>query len=102
MMNVRPKMPGEVLTSEFLRPNNITQTKLAETTGWTRKHVNEICRGKASITPEGALVLARVLRTTPEFWLKLQRDADLWKAMQSELGKGKLQNMQPLVEMGAA
>lgn len=100
MMNVRPEVPGDVLTSRFLRPNKITQTMLAETTGWTRKHVNQLCRGKVAITPESALVLGRVLRTQPEFWLKLQRDADLWEAMQSELGRGRLRNMQPLV--GAA
>lgn len=100
-MNTRPITPGEVLTTKFLEPLGITQTMLAESTGWTRKHVNQLCRGKASITVESALVLARVFDTTPQYWLTLQRELDLWDAMHSEGWKGKLMALQPLVENSA-
>lgn len=94
-MSTRPITPSEVLVTKFLKPLGITQTVLAKRTGWTRKHVNQLCRGKASITVESALVLARVFNTTPQYWLTLQRDIDLWDAMHSEGWKGKLKVLQP-------
>jgi addiction module HigA family antidote len=43
--------------------------------------LNEIIRGKRGVTPDTALRLARVLQTSPTFWLSLQQDWDLWHAM---------------------
>jgi antitoxin HigA-1 len=42
--------------------------------------LNEIIRGKRGISADTALRLARLLNTTPEFWMGLQTDWDLWHA----------------------
>ena len=46
----KPATPGEILVGEFLQPMNVTQGALAEALGVPRKHVNELCNDKRSIT----------------------------------------------------
>lgn len=69
--------PGEVLLEEYLKPLGISQNKLALNMRVSPQRVNEIVNGKRSITPETAIRLARVIGTTPAFWLSMQADYDL-------------------------
>ena len=78
----RPTTPGEVLKEEFLVPLNITQGHLAERMGVPLQRVNTIVKGRRAVTAETALLLSRVFRTTPEFWMNLQAAVDLWDARQ--------------------
>jgi len=72
--------PGVILNEEFLKPLRISQNSLASHLGWSHAKVNEIVHGRRGITPETALSLADVLGTTPDLWLNLQKNYDLWKA----------------------
>lgn len=72
MNQSRPATPGQILEREFLAPYGITQTDLATHTGWTRKHVNQLCRGRVPVTVDSAFILAAATRTEPEYWLGLQ------------------------------
>jgi addiction module HigA family antidote len=81
--NRPPTHPGEMLREEFLAPLGMTQTELAERIGVSYVRVNELVNEKRGITPDTALRLARLLGTTPEFWLNGQRNWDLWHAMRS-------------------
>lgn len=78
----QPSHPGEVLKGLFLEPAGLTQTDLAKHLGWTITKVNQIVTKKRGITPDSALALADAFGTTPDVWLNLQRDYDLWHAMQ--------------------
>jgi antitoxin HigA-1 len=81
--NRRPTPPGEILRYEFLEPLGLTQKELAAALGITRVRLSEIIRGKRAITPDTALRLARFFDTTPEFWLGLQTDINLWDTLQA-------------------
>lgn len=72
--------PGEVLNEEFLIPLRISQNALANAMKVPPRRINEIVHGHRAITPDTALRLARVLRTTPQFWLALQADYNLEEA----------------------
>ena len=72
-----PTHPGEVLSEEFLRPLGITQVAFAHHLHIPVQRINELVRGKRGVTPETAWLLAQALRTTPEFWVNLQRSHDL-------------------------
>ena len=74
----------------------ITQGVLAEALGVPRKHVNELCNDKRSITVPTALMLARVFGNSPEFWLNVQRRTDLWQAMNSPLEQARIERARPL------
>jgi len=76
-----PTHPGEMLLKEFLEPLTITQTELARHLSWPYTRLNEIIRGRRSVTTDSALALGEALGTGPEFWLNLQRDWDLWHGL---------------------
>jgi len=81
--NRHPTHPGEMLLEEFLKPLGMTQTELAQRIQVSYPRVNEIVKGKRGITPDTALRLAKLFRTSPEFWLNGQRNWDLWQALHS-------------------
>jgi len=75
-----PTHPGEILSEEFLKPMGITQTALAEQLKVPVQRVNTLISGKRGVTPETALLLAMAFETTPQFWMNLQTNFDLWNA----------------------
>ena len=84
---LKPITPGEVLLMEFLEPLAISQSKLARDLNVPVRRVNEIVRGKRTITPDTALRLGVYFNMTPEFWINLQSHYDLKVAKQSLLPK---------------
>jgi addiction module HigA family antidote len=85
--NRPPTHPGEMLLEKFLIPMGMTQTELAQRIQVSLPRVNEIVNGKRGITPDTALRLSRLSRTTPAFWLNGQRNWDLWHALHSDTAK---------------
>ena len=79
-----PTHPGEMLLEEFLKPLSMSQSAFAIRLGVSFPRLNEIIRGKRSVTPDTALRLARVLGMSADFWLGLQQDWDLWHAAHSK------------------
>jgi antitoxin HigA-1 len=79
-----PAHPGEVFLEDFLEPLAITQKAAATDLKISYPRMNEIIRGKRSVTPDTALRLAKYTGTEPEFWLNLQQTLDLWNALKSE------------------
>lgn len=75
-----PTHPGGILKRQYLEPLSLTISDLAETLGVSRKTLSKIVNEHGSITPDMALRLSRALNTTPELWLSLQQNYDLWHA----------------------
>ena len=78
----RPIHPGEILKHEFLEPLSMSQQQLADAIGVTRVRINEIVLGKRAITPDTAFRLAKYFNTTPDFWIGMQLDVDMWDTLQ--------------------
>jgi addiction module HigA family antidote len=72
-----PTHPGEILLEEFLIPSGLTQVDLAQHLGVPVQRINGIVRGKRSVTPDTAWLLAAAFGTTPGFWINLQSAHDL-------------------------
>jgi addiction module HigA family antidote len=95
-----PTHPGEVLKEDFLVPLGLTQVKLAKALKTSFRTINEILNEKRSISPDMALRLARYFGTTPEVWIGLQADYDLyWAGMKS---KKTIYDIKPYVKSKAA
>ncbi len=94
----KPATVGEILIEEFLTPLNITQSALAEAMGVPRKHVNELCNQRRSVTAATALILARVFGNSPDFWLNIQRRTDLWNALHSPTERQRIDRAKPLID----
>jgi addiction module HigA family antidote len=92
----KPASVGEILIEEFMEPMGLTQGALADAMGVQRKHVNELCNGRRSVTAPTALILARVFGNSPDFWLNVQRRSDLWEAMHSPRERERVKRARPL------
>ena len=79
--------PGEILLEGFLKPLGIGQVDAARRLGISLNRLNEIVLGKRGITADTALRLARLFKTSPQFWVRLQADWDLHQAIQREARK---------------
>ena len=80
--------PGEILLEEYLKPLGLGQVQAAERLGISLNRLNEIVLGKRGITADTALRLSRLLKTSPQLWMRLQADWDLHQAMQREKREG--------------
>jgi HTH-type transcriptional regulator/antitoxin HigA len=63
--------PGDAI-EEMLEERSWTQAELAERTGFTRKHVNDLVKGRASVTADTALRLEAIFGAPADFWLRLE------------------------------
>lgn len=79
-----PFHPGEILLEEFLEPKNLSQREFAQKLKWSPRKLNEVIKGKRSVTALSAIDLADALGTTPEFWLNLQQTWDLAQAYKAK------------------
>jgi len=92
----KPATISEILVEEFMRPMGLTQAALAEAMGVRRKHVNELCNNRRTMTAATALILARVFGNSADFWLNVQRRSDLWEAMNSPRERERVERATPL------
>jgi addiction module HigA family antidote len=80
-----PTHPGEMLWSEFLEPMGISQAQFAKHLGWPYARLNEIVNGRRGVSADSALAFAEAFGTTPEFWLNMQINWDLWHAKKNHV-----------------
>jgi addiction module HigA family antidote len=92
-MKRQPTHPGRIIKEDYLEPLGIRMTDMANLLGISRKTLSKILNLRGSVTPDMALRLSRALDTTPELWLNLQRNFDLWHA---ETSSKEWQNVKPL------
>ena len=92
----KPAAVGEILIEEFMEPLRLTQGALADAMGVPRKHVNELCNNRRSITAPTALILARVFVNSADVWLNVQRRTDLWEALHNDKEKQRIERARPL------
>ncbi len=79
----QPTHPGTIIRVDYLSPLSITIKDMAKILGVSRKTLSKIVNERGSITPEMALRLSRAFNTTPDLWLNLQQNYDLWQAQNS-------------------
>jgi addiction module HigA family antidote len=80
-----PAHPGRILRNHYLEPLSTTLTDMARVLGVSRKTISKIVNERGSITSDMALRLSRAFRTSPELWLNLQNNYDLWHAANSSV-----------------
>ena len=78
-----PPHPGEFIFATYMEPFSISCRNLAGHLGVAASTLNRILKGQSGISPEMALRLSKVLGRTPESWLILQDNYDLWQAKKS-------------------
>lgn len=84
--------PGEILLTEFLEPLELSVYRLAKEIHVPLPRINDVVRGKRSITADTALRLGIYFGLPAQFWLNLQNDYDLRLAQ-----TGKFEAIKPRV-----
>ena len=94
MAMYNPPHPGEFITDIYLEPNGISGRQLAAKLDVAASTLSRILKGTSRITPEMALRLSKAIGRSPESWLAMQDNHDLWVARKhvnlQRVGKLKL------------
>jgi len=75
-----PPHPGEFIREIYIAPNDLSVRAVADSLNVSPSTLNRILNGQSNISPEMALRLSKALGRTPESWLAMQSNYDLWHA----------------------
>lgn len=89
-----PSHPGQVLR-EWM-PDDMTVTRAAQELQISRVMLSKVLNCKAGVTAAMALRLSAWLGTSPDMWIGIQAQFDLWQAEQQPLP-----NIKPLSRAAA-
>ncbi|MGK2925228.1 MAG: HigA family addiction module antitoxin [Lysobacterales bacterium] len=75
----KPTHPGAVLREDVLPATGLTVSEMARRLRVSRQSLHRILAEEQPITAATALKLGRLLGTSPDSWLNMQRAVDLWQ-----------------------
>jgi addiction module HigA family antidote len=75
-----PPHPGEFIREIYIEPYGLSVRKVAESLGVSPSTLNRLLNGESNISPEMALRLSKALGRSPESWLAMQDQYNLWHA----------------------
>jgi len=81
LITQRPPHPGQLLREDYLPERGLSVAVTAERIGVSRQTVNELLRERRAVSPDMALRLGRLFGTSPQYWLNLQHNVDLWDSL---------------------
>jgi antitoxin HigA-1 len=83
MKMYNPPHPGEVIEGLYLEPFGVSTRAIAARMGVSPSTFARVVAGKSGVSPDMAIRLSKVLGRSPESWLKMQMNYDLWVAEQN-------------------
>ena len=75
-----PPHPGEFIRATYIEPFDISIRSLADSLGVSPSTLARIIGQRSGISPEMALRLSKALGRSPESWLAMQHNYDLYQA----------------------
>lgn len=82
MRMYNPPHPGEVIDGIYLEPFDVSIRTMATRLGVSPSTFGRVVSGKNAVSPDMAIRLSKVLGRSPESWLQMQANHDLWVAQQ--------------------
>lgn len=77
-----PPHPGEFIEEVYLKPFGLSSRCLAEKLEVAPSTLNRVIKKQSGVSPEMALCLCKAIGRSPESWLAMQDNYDLWQARQ--------------------
>lgn len=77
---MRPTPIGDFIQEDILDELGLNQVQLAKALKVSRKTINDLVHNKRTLTPDIAIRLGKFTQTSPQMWLNLQLNLDLWDA----------------------
>ena len=78
-----PPHPGDFIRETYLAPFDLSVRGLADSLGVSPSTLSRIIKRQSAISPEMALRLSKAIGRSPESWLAMQHNFDLWAAEQT-------------------
>ncbi|MBO9470358.1 HigA family addiction module antidote protein [Endozoicomonas sp. G2_2] len=78
-----PPHPGEFIRTVYMEPFGITGRMLSGKLGVSPSTLNRVLKGASGLSSEMALRLSKTLGRSPESWLAMQDNYELWQARQT-------------------
>ncbi len=75
-----PPHPGEFIREVYLEPFNLSLRMVAARLQVSTSTLSRLVNGQSNISSEMALRLSKTLGRSPESWLLMQNNYDLWQA----------------------
>ncbi len=76
--------PGDILKTEFMEPLGLSSYMLAKELHVSAPRINDLVRGKRSITADTAIRLSTYFGNSTQFWMNLQNKYDIWIAAKNK------------------
>jgi addiction module HigA family antidote len=83
MAQYNPPHPGEFIKETYIDPLNISLRKAALDLDVAPSTFSRLIKGASDLSPEMALKLSKAFGRTPESWMQMQTNYELWKAKQT-------------------
>ncbi len=80
MMMFDPPHPGEFIFDTYIEPFELSARSVAKQLDVNPSTFGRLLKKQSAVTPEMALRLAKVLGRSPESWLSMQDQYDLFQA----------------------
>ena len=77
-----PMHPGEFIREVYMEPLEVSVRTVAARLKVSPSTLARLLAGRSGVTPEMALRLSKTLGRSPESWLTMQSNYDLWHARQ--------------------
>ena len=87
-----PPHPGEFIKEVYLNQLEISYRKIAEMLKVAPSTFNRLINGQSSVSSEMALRLSKTLGRSPESWLIMQNNYNLWQTRK----KTNIENVEKL------
>jgi len=81
-MQHNPPHPGEFIKETYIKPLDISLRKVAIDLDVAPSTFSRLIKGESDLSPEMALKLSKAFGRTPESWMQMQTNYELWKARQ--------------------
>ena len=75
-----PPHPGEFIREIYITPFGLSVRTVSENLNVSPSTLTRLLNGESNISPEMALRLSKALGRSPESWLSMQDQYDLWHA----------------------
>jgi addiction module HigA family antidote len=87
-----PTHPGAIIRRLYLEPLGLSTISVAKALGISRKTISKLLNERGAVTAEMALRLSIAFKTTPQLWLNLQHNYDLWHVQRRAKGLGRIRS----------
>ena len=78
-----PPHPGEFIREVYLEPYKLSIRFVAEKLKVSTSTLSRLIKGQSNISSDMALRLSKTFGRTPESWLNMQNNYNLWQAQQN-------------------